>query len=67
MVQMFQCKLYVTHFSVTYQGEEESVFRDKVSTLTSSLATVMQEKAKMEANYQGEKKQMKVINRAATE
>lgn len=40
------------------EHDELETLQDKISTLTTSLATVMEQKSKMEANYQADKKKM---------
>ena len=43
-------------------SSELQQLRDQLSTLTSSMATLTSEKSKMEANYQAEKKALRVNN-----
>ena len=40
--------------------DEMAKYKDQLRTLTASLATVSQEKSKMEANFQADKKKIKV-------
>ena len=52
------CLLYQEDNSSEH-GELETL-REKIVTLTTSLATVMEQKSKMEASYQADKKKMMV-------
>ena len=55
-------KVFSNNFQVNEDEESATIkqLRQQVMTLTSSMATLSQEKSKMEANYLGEKKKMRV-------
>lgn len=44
--------------NITQEQSELEAQQEKITTLTASLATVMQQKSKMEASFQGDKKKM---------
>jgi len=46
--------------SSSAEHSELEAHQEKIATLTASLATVMQQKSKMEASYQADKKKMMV-------